>query len=255
MQEYQVSTNSYAPEFGRATGGIINVVTKSGTNEFRGNMFGFLRHKSIQSRNPFAPIIDNDPNKRPPFTRAQYGATFGGPLNRDRTFFFTSFEQRKRQESGFFTGNVVASLGSSITIPMPGLGPQNFTNISAAQVAFIGAELASGDAPRANRAISYAYFASTGGQIGLNGVSTLRSPGGAIPAGQIIGGSFFLTGTLVPTAANNGLAPNFTTVNANGQPIAFRPLIAWRGFFRSRKSPLSSRRASTTASLTTINSA
>ncbi|MFZ0064410.1 MAG: TonB-dependent receptor [Pyrinomonadaceae bacterium] len=224
VQEYQVSTNSYAPEFGRATGGIVNVVTKSGTNDLRGNVFGFLRHKSIQSRNPFAPVIDNDPNKRPPFTRVQYGATLGGPLDRDRTFFFTSFEQRRRQESGFFTGNVSAGLTSSLTIPIPGLGNQTFTNLTPAQAAFIGGELATGDAARINRAVSYAYFASTGGQIGLNGVSTLRSPGGAITAGQIIGGRFFLTGTPVPTLANNGILPNFVTVDANGQPIAFRPL-------------------------------
>jgi hypothetical protein len=55
VQEYQVATNSYAPEFGRATGGIINVVTKGGTNDFHGNLFGFIRHKSIQARNAFAP--------------------------------------------------------------------------------------------------------------------------------------------------------------------------------------------------------
>ena len=224
VQEYQVSTNSYAPEFGRATGGIVNVVTKSGTNDFRGNVFGFLRHKTIQARNPFAPVIDNDPSKKPPFTRVQYGATLGGPLDRDRTFFFSSFEQRRRQESGFFTGNVGAGLTGSVTIPLPGIGPQAFTNLTAAQVAFINGELATGDAARINRAVSYAYFAATGGQIGLNGVSTLRSPGGAITAGQIIGGRFFLTGAPVPSLANNGILPNFTTVNANGQPIAFRPL-------------------------------
>src|SRR4029434_2328540 len=58
VQEYQVTTNSYLPEFGRATGGIVNVVTKSGTNNVNGNVFGFIRDKSIQSRNAFAPIID-----------------------------------------------------------------------------------------------------------------------------------------------------------------------------------------------------
>ncbi|MDQ3135796.1 MAG: carboxypeptidase-like regulatory domain-containing protein, partial [Acidobacteriota bacterium] len=72
VQEYQVATNSYAPEFGRATGGVVNVVTKGGTNDVRGNLFGFIRHKSIQARNAFAPLIDNDPGKKPPFTRAQY---------------------------------------------------------------------------------------------------------------------------------------------------------------------------------------
>src|SRR5205085_12094758 len=66
VQEYQITTNSYMPEFGRATGGIINVVTKRGTEDFRGTIFGFIRHKSIQARNAFAPEIDNDPSKKPP---------------------------------------------------------------------------------------------------------------------------------------------------------------------------------------------
>jgi len=225
VQEYQVATNSYAPEFGRATGGIVNVVTKSGTNDFRGNVFGFLRHKSIQSRNGLAPLIDNDPNKKPGFTRVQYGATLGGPIVKDRTFFFTSFEQRRRQESGFFTSNVSAGLNSSITIGAPFLPFTNvYNNLTAAQVAFIGGELASLDAARIGRAITYATFASSGGQIGLNGASTLISPGGAIPGGQVIGGRFFISGAPVPTLANNGVVPGFTTINANGQPIAFRGL-------------------------------
>ena len=52
VQEFQVVTNSFAPEFGRSAGGVVNVVTKSGTNELHGNIFGFLRHKSFQARNP-----------------------------------------------------------------------------------------------------------------------------------------------------------------------------------------------------------
>ena len=107
VQEFQITTNSYMPEFGRATGGIVNVVTKRGTSDFHGNAFGFFRHKTIQSRNAFAPIIDNDPGKKPPYTRAQYGLTFGGPMDtKGKNFFFGSFEQRRRQESGFFTGDI-----------------------------------------------------------------------------------------------------------------------------------------------------
>ena len=225
VQEYQVATNSYAPEFGRATGGIVNVVTKSGTNDFHGNVFGFLRHSSIQSRNAFAPLIDFNPNKKPPFTRVQYGATLGGPIKKDRTFFFASFEQRRRQESGFFTSNVGAGLTSSITIGAPFLPFTNvYSNLTPAQVAFIGGELASGDAARIGRAITYATFASSGGQIALNGVSTLISPGGAITAGTVIGGRFSISGAPVPSLANNKLLPGFTTVDAQGNPIAFRPL-------------------------------
>ena len=221
VQEYQVATNSYAPEFGRATGGIVNVVTKSGTNAFQGNIFGFLRHKSFQSRNAFAPIIDNDPSKKPPFTRGQYGGTIGGPIKKDQTFFFASFEQRRRQESGFFTSDVAAGLGSSITIGAPFLPFTNvYTNLTPGQVSFIGGELASGVPARIGAAITYATFASAGAQTALNGASVLRSPGGVIAAGTVIGGRFFISGAPVPL-----------TTNEKGQLIAFRPLNGLKRIF------------------------
>src|SRR6185295_19570086 len=190
-----------------------------------------LRHKSIQARNAFAPLIDNDPSKKPPFTRGQYGVTFGGPIKKDRSFFFTSFEQRRRQESGFFTSDVGAGLNNSLTFPITGLGTQTFPNLTAAQANFIGTELATatatGDAARAQRAVVYAYFASTGGQIGLTGASSLRSPGNCptvIAPGTIIGARFFQTCTPVPSLANNNVLPGFTTVDGAGRPVGFRAL-------------------------------
>src|ERR1044071_7419390 len=141
VQEFQVVTNSFAPEFGRSAGGVVNVVTKGGTNDFRGNVFGFLRHRTLQARNAFAPVED------PPFTRTQYGFTLGGPLDTNRTFFFAAFEQRRRNESGFFTSNVAQGLTGSATIPViPGLNPiaRTFNNITPAQAAFINAAVASG---------------------------------------------------------------------------------------------------------------
>lgn len=95
VQEFQIITNSYAPEFGRAAGGVVNIVTKSGTNKFHGNVYGFIRHKSFQARNPFS--LSNEPA----FTRGQFGATFGGPIKKDRTFFFASYERTQREETGF----------------------------------------------------------------------------------------------------------------------------------------------------------
>jgi hypothetical protein len=223
VQEFQVVTNSFAPEFGRSAGGVVNVVTKSGTNDVRGNVFGFIRHKSIQSRNPFAPIIDNDPNKKPPFTRAQYGATLGFPLDRDHTFGFIAFEQRKRQESGFFTSDVIQRLTSNVTIGAPFLPfSQTFDRITSQQANYVQGlltqagqliatgtplNIATGQAI-AGAAIQYATLASSGGQTGLNGTSTLRSPGGSIAAGSVIGQRFFLTGAPVPVSQN-----------------AFRPLL------------------------------
>lgn len=234
VQEFQVATNSYAAEFGRATGGIINVVTKGGTNEFNGNVFGFIRHKSIQARNAFAPVIDNDPSKKAPFTRAQYGATLGGPIVKNRTFFFAAVEQRRRQESGFFTSDVAAGLGGSATIPViAGVNPvaRTFNNITPAQAAFINSLVATGVGANICLARTYAFFTSSAGSTGLNGFNPLTSPndGSVCPAFSpitpgVIGGRFLLSGAPVPTAANNGILPGFITVDGNGNPVGFRPL-------------------------------
>ncbi len=217
VQEFQITTNSYMPEFGRATGGIVNVVTKRGTEAFRGNVFGFMRHKTIQSRNAFAPVIDNDPGKKPPYTRAQYGLTFGGPMDtKNKNFFFVSFEQRRRQESGFFTGDIYGSATQSFTIGTPILPlAQTFTNLTAAQVSYIQAALGSGDPAQIQRAVAYAHLASAGGQSSINGRSTLINfvPGIGVPQGQVVGGRFILSGMPIPL-----------TRNSDGQLVAFRPL-------------------------------
>lgn len=217
VQEYQVTTNSYMPEFGRATGGIVNVVTRRGTEEFSGNLFGFIRHKSIQARNALAPIIDNDPSKKPPYTRAQYGGTLGGPMTEaKKTFFFFSLEKRNRQESGFFTGDIFQGGTESLEIGAPFLpGTQLFTNLTPAQKAYIQSALASGDPAQVQRGVGYAFLASAGGQTSLNGRSTLVNllPGLGVPQGQLIGPRFILSGAPVPL-----------TRNSNGQFVAFRPL-------------------------------
>jgi hypothetical protein len=223
VQEFQVVTNSFAPEFGRSAGGVVNVVTKSGTNDFHGNIFGFLRHRSFQARNAFAPVED------PPFTRTQYGATLGGPLNKDRTFFFFAFEQRRRNESGFFTSDVARGLNGQVTIGAPFLPfTQTFRNITPAQGTYVNGLLTTagqliGSGVPANialgqsiagAAVQYATLASSGGYTALTGTNPLVSPGGAIAAGQVIGPRFFLSGAPVPSG----------TTNAAGQFIAFRPL-------------------------------
>lgn len=221
VQEYQVTTNSYMPEFGRATGGIVNVVTKRGTNEFHGNVFGFIRDRSIQAKNAFAPLIDNDPKKKPGYTRTQYGATLGGPIAREKAFFFIAFEQRRRQESGFFTGDIIGGATSSVTIGAPILPfTQTFTGLTSAQASYVQSLIASGVPANISQAVSYAYLTSAGTQTALNGGSTLISAGGAIPAGQVVGNRFFLSGAPVPL-----------TRNASGEFVAFRPLNQLRRVF------------------------
>ncbi|HKR11675.1 MAG TPA: TonB-dependent receptor [Pyrinomonadaceae bacterium] len=225
VQEFQVVTNSFAPEFGRSAGGVVNVVTKSGTKELHGNIFGFLRHRSFQARNAFAPVED------PPFTRGQYGFTIGGPFNPEHTFFFYAFEQRRRNESGFFTSNVAQGLTGSATIPViAGLNPiaRTFNNITPQQAAFINALVATGNSTNICGARAYAFFASSGGTTGLTGSNPLISPndGSLCPAitpigAGAIGPRFILSGAPVPSG----------TTNAAGQFIAFRPLNSLQTVF------------------------
>src|SRR6266436_6766135 len=217
VQEFQVVTNSFAPEFGRSSGGVVNVVTKGGTNKLQGNVFGFLRHKSFQARNPFAPV------NKPPFTRAQYGGTLGGPLNKDRSFFFLAFEQRQRHESGFFPSDVTQGLGGSVVIPLTGLGPVTFRNLTSAQVGYINSLLGTGSPAAIGAAVQYAYLASSGASTGLTGSNPLPNPGSVpgVGLGAAIGPRFFLTGAPVPVS----------TTNAAGQLIAFRPLQTLQRIF------------------------
>jgi hypothetical protein len=216
VQEFQVVTNSFAPEFGRSAGGVVNVVTKSGTNDLHGNLFGFLRHRSFQARNAFAPIED------PPFTRTQYGFTIGGPFDRDRTFFFFAFEQRRRNESGFFTSDVAANLTGSVTLPplAAGFPAQTLRNITPAQATYINSLLALGGSA-AQLGIGYAYLASGGGSTALTGFNPLLATAAPFTPGTVIGNRFFLTGAPIP----------LSTVNSFGQPIAFRPLNSLQRIF------------------------
>ena len=81
-------TNGFLPEFGRASGGLVNVVTKSGTNQFDGTAFTYFRDRSLNARNAFEV-------ERAPFGRQQAGAALGGPIVRNRAHFFGNFEAHR----------------------------------------------------------------------------------------------------------------------------------------------------------------
>ncbi|MBO0857673.1 MAG: carboxypeptidase regulatory-like domain-containing protein [Chloracidobacterium sp.] len=99
VREFQINRNGYNAEFGRVGGGVINIVSKSGANEFHGNVYEFFRNERLDARNVFAKAMAQDP----PLKRNQPGFTFGGPIKRDRTFFFTAYEGLIRRESAFTT--------------------------------------------------------------------------------------------------------------------------------------------------------
>jgi len=95
VQEFQIITNNYAPEYGRAAGGVVNIITRSGSNDFHGDVFGYLRNRNFQAVNPFSTVSN------PAYTRVQAGAAFGGALKKDKTFYYFSYEVTRRHETGF----------------------------------------------------------------------------------------------------------------------------------------------------------
>jgi hypothetical protein len=95
VQEFQIITNNYAPEYGRASGGVVNIITRSGSNDFHGDVYGYLRNRNFQAVNPFSTV----PN--PAYTRVQAGAAFGGPIKKDKTYFYFAYEITRRHETGF----------------------------------------------------------------------------------------------------------------------------------------------------------
>ncbi|HWR34748.1 MAG TPA: TonB-dependent receptor [Clostridia bacterium] len=192
VQEFQLLTNGYSAEYGRASGGVINIITKAGSNDFHGSAFGYLRNRLIQAVNPFSTLAD------PAYTRVQAGATAGGALVKNRTFYFLSYETTRRHESGYssigqnnfgltqnadITRFINASLGPFGIPPQPNgtfvvpVTPQQATLLGVLPVSAASAQYA---------------VALMGGSVGINGVNPLTA---------------FLKGTGAPAFAS--LGPNF----------------------------------------------
>src|SRR5437773_7900619 len=106
IQEFRVVTNAYSADYGRAMGGVISLVTKSGTNTLHGSGFEFFRNSAMDARNFFD--RGTDP---PPFTRHQFGATAGGPIRRNHLFFFGGVE-RLQEDLGVTQVTTVPSLAA-----------------------------------------------------------------------------------------------------------------------------------------------
>lgn len=101
IQEFRVQTNSYNAEFGRFANGIINVLTKSGANNYNGSLFEYLRN-DIFNANDWGSRL-----AKAPLRRNQFGGTVGGPIKRDRTFFFFSYSGLRQTTSTFLNGAIV----------------------------------------------------------------------------------------------------------------------------------------------------
>ena len=128
LEEFSIQTSSYSAELGRNAGAVMNAVTKSGTNELHGTLFEFLRNEKLNARNFFA-------NDVPPFKRNQFGGTLGGPIIKNRTFFFGSYQHTaQRSAPGAVTATVptaaeragdLSSVNTQLEDPEGGVFPNN----------------------------------------------------------------------------------------------------------------------------------
>ncbi len=101
IEEFKIQTHSYAAEFGRSAGGVVNVVTKAGTNEFHGTGWEFNRDDALQARNFFAPVNQ----AKPKLNQNQFGGSGGGPIEKSKLFFFGYYEGYRNQQGA--TSNTV----------------------------------------------------------------------------------------------------------------------------------------------------
>lgn len=196
VQEFQIITNGYAPEYGRASGGVVNIITRSGSNDFHGDVYGYLRNRNFQAVNPFSTV----PN--PAYTRVQAGTAFGGPIKKDKTFYYFSYEVTRRHETGFSSvgapngtfGMVNTDVSTAFGFPQ---GSGFVIQATPAQAAFLGAAPPPAFAP-------YAILVGAASGIALNG-SYPASFAGLVAAGALP----------TPTNGSNPLQQFFSSCNIN----------------------------------------
>ncbi len=135
VEEFRVITNSYSAEFGRFASGVINIITKSGTNQYHGSLFEFLRNTDFNAN------TWGNAGSTPPLHRNQYGGTVGGPIIHNRTFFFGSYSGLRQITSNFLTSAIVPDSnerGGNFSELLSGKVPVQLTDPNAAKAPFPG---------------------------------------------------------------------------------------------------------------------
>lgn len=177
IEEFRVITNTFDAEYGRNSGAVVNVITKSGTNNFHGNLYEYFRNKVLNAQGYFNTV-------KPQFNQNQFGGTFGGPIKKDRTFFFVSYEGRRI---------VQGQSGSQVIVPT---GPERTGDFSA--IASPGQQFGG--------AISDPFVAGVlNGRPGCG--AAISAGGGAAPASGVGWNAIFPNG-VIPTACQDPVAAN-----------------------------------------------
>ena len=206
VQEFQIITNSYAAEYGRAAGGVVNIITRSGSNDFHGDIYGYLRNRNFQAVNPFSTVSN------PAYTRVQAGIAFGGPIKKDKTFYYFAYEITRRHETGFSSigqGNFGLTPFDTTQVGLPfgtlQLTPDQIGLITNPNI--LGAEIADPTGPVATAVGDYVVTTGVSSGQAVNGSwpggVVQYFSGGLLPgwAGFISGCTFFSLPNSCPAAA------------------------------------------------------
>ncbi|MBV8051921.1 MAG: carboxypeptidase regulatory-like domain-containing protein [Acidobacteriaceae bacterium] len=174
IEEFRVITNTFDAEYGRNSGAVVNVITKSGTNQFHGDIYEYFRNKVLNAQGYFNTI-------KPQFNQNQFGGTFGGPIKKDQTFFFVSYEGRRIRQG---------ASGAQVIVPTAAERTGDFSGT--------GGALAGG--------ISDPFVASVlNGRPGCS--SAITAAGGAAAAAGVGWNQIFPTG-IIPAACQDPVAVN-----------------------------------------------
>ncbi len=121
VEEFRVINSSYSAEFGRAVGGIVNIITKSGTNSLHGSLYEYFRNDALDAPSPLAAAGFNE------LRQNQFGGTLGGPIRKDKTFFFGNYEGQRHTESPFYNSTVLQNINliNAVKVNTWGLPAEN----------------------------------------------------------------------------------------------------------------------------------
>ena len=195
IEEFRVITNTFDAEYGRNSGAVVNVVTKSGTNALHGDVYEYFRNKVLNAQGYFNTV-------KPQFNQNQFGGTIGGPIKKDRTFFFATYEGRRVRQG--ISGQVVA-------VPTPDEILGNFGSFPTVR--------SNGVTPsQINDPFVAAVLNSRGGGACQ---TKIVNNGGTVPASGVLWANIFPTG-VIPTECMDPVALNLIQ-NQNFVPVANRP--------------------------------
>ncbi len=235
VQEFQMILSNYNAEYGRATGGVVNIVTKSGSNDFHGDVFGYFRNKAFQARNPFSGEINADGDLVPvkqAYTRTQSGLTFGGALKKDKTFYFFSYEYTEREETGFSSIGIGNYQLQPFSLPVPGVSGGLPVQLTQDQMKAVESLLSSPSAQLQALGVQYGLLMGSASSVATNrldyGAVVNGLSGGTIspvnpvstPAGTLFGEFPVPVACPLGTPINNVTAcSGYAAVGANSSVV------------------------------------